>query len=74
MMTNNYGHIVTIASMAGHVGCPQLTDYVSSKHAALGTHRALTAELFTMGRTGVKTTCICPFFIDTGMFAGVRSG
>lgn len=74
MMANNYGHIVTVASMAGHVGCPQLVDYVSSKHAAVGTHRALAAELFVNGKTGIKTTCICPFFINTGMFAGVTTG
>ncbi len=25
------------------------------------------------GKTGVKTTCICPYYINTGMFDGVVS-
>jgi len=25
------------------------------------------------GITGVKTTCICPYYINTGMFDGVKS-
>jgi len=74
MMSQNEGHIVTIASLAGHMGVSKLTDYCSSKHAAIGTHRALSMELIDKGLTGVKTTCVCPYFIDTGMFSGVRTG
>ena len=73
MMKSNRGHIVTIASMAGHAGLRYLTDYCSSKFAAVGTHEALRAELMCKGITGVHLTCICPYFINTGMFAGVSS-
>lgn len=28
-------------------------------------------ELYSLKKTGVKTTVVCPSFINTGMFAGV---
>lgn len=74
MIDKNRGHITTVASLAGHLGVAKLVDYVSSKHAAVGTHRALRAELLVGGSDGIGTTCICPFYIDTGMFAGVNTG
>uniref|UniRef100_A0A8D1LLJ1 Estradiol 17-beta-dehydrogenase 11 n=2 Tax=Sus scrofa TaxID=9823 RepID=A0A8D1LLJ1_PIG len=66
MMKNNHGHIVTVASAAGHAGIPFLLAYCSSKFAAVGFHKALTEELAALKRTGVKTTCLCPNFINTG--------
>ncbi len=36
MMTDNSGHIVTIASAAATYGAPKMTDYVASKWAAFG--------------------------------------
>ncbi|XP_022370866.1 estradiol 17-beta-dehydrogenase 11 isoform X2 [Enhydra lutris kenyoni] len=68
MMKNNHGHIVTVASAAGHIGVPFLLAYCSSKFAAVGFHKALTEELAALERTGVKTTCLCPNFINTGFF------
>jgi len=50
-----------------------LTDYCSSKYAAVGLHDALTAELKQMKKSGIQTTVICPAFINTGMFHGVSS-
>lgn len=66
MMKNNHGHIVTVASAAGHTGVPFLLAYCSSKFAAVGFHNALTEELAALERSGVKTTCLCPNFINTG--------
>ncbi|KAL0595930.1 Estradiol 17-beta-dehydrogenase 11 [Plecturocebus cupreus] len=66
MMKNNHGHIVTVASAAGHTVVPFLLAYCSSKFAAVGFHRALTDELAALKTTGVKTTCLCPNFINTG--------
>ncbi|XP_025778163.1 estradiol 17-beta-dehydrogenase 11 isoform X2 [Puma concolor] len=66
MMKNNHGHIVTVASAAGHTGVPFLLAYCSSKFAAVGFHKALTEELAALERTGIKTTCLCPNFINTG--------
>ncbi|XP_064272680.1 17-beta-hydroxysteroid dehydrogenase 13-like [Passer domesticus] len=66
MMNNNYGHIVTVASAAGHLVTPFMVVYCSSKFAAVGFHKALTEELSALGKDGIKTTCLCPVFINTG--------
>ncbi|XP_074761068.1 estradiol 17-beta-dehydrogenase 11-like isoform X2 [Athene noctua] len=66
MMNNNYGHIVTVASAAGHFVTSFMVAYCSSKFAAVGFHKALTEELSTLGKDGIKTTCLCPVFINTG--------
>lgn len=41
-------------------------SHSSSKFAAVGFHRALTAELDALGKTGIKTSCLCPVFVNTG--------
>ena len=73
MISKNHGHIITIASGAGLFGVAGLVDYCASKHGAVGVHKSLTMELDAIGCTGVKTLCVCPFFINTGMFEGVTT-
>lgn len=74
MIENNKGHIVSIASMAGYVGTPKLVDYCASKYAVVGFDEALRAELDWMGINYIKTTLVCPYFIQqTGMFGNVVS-
>ncbi len=72
MIARNEGYIVTIASAAGIIGVTGLADYSASKFAAFGLHEAIRMELRRLG-TRIQTTVVCPFFIDTGMFAGVRT-
>lgn len=72
MIARNSGHVVTIASASGLVGVPGLVDYAASKHAAIGFDESLRMEMRETA-PGVKTTVVCPFFIDTGMFAGVTT-
>ncbi len=51
----------------------KLSDYAASKWAAHGLRRVvLRVELRRLG-SPVRTTVVCPFYVDTGMFAGVRS-
>ncbi|KAJ1205708.1 hypothetical protein NDU88_001136 [Pleurodeles waltl] len=73
MLKNNHGHVVTVASICGHLPLPQLVDYCSSKFAAVGFHIALTAELAGLGKNGIKTSCLCPVFINTGFVRNPRS-
>lgn len=73
MIASNKGHVVTIASIAGLAGVNKLADYCASKFAAVGFDESLRIELKVGGYTGVKTTCICPYYISTGMFDGVQS-
>lgn len=49
MIENSHGHIITIASMAGHTGTKKLVDYCSSKFAAVGFDEALRVELDALG-------------------------
>jgi all-trans-retinol dehydrogenase (NAD+) len=72
MIERNSGHVVTIASAAGLVGVARLTDYCASKWAAVGFDESLRVE-FKRFSPGVKTTVVCPFYIDTGMFDGVKT-
>lgn len=47
-----------------------LQDYCASKFGAVGFHESLTHELLAENLTGIKTTLVCPYIVDTGMFAG----
>ena len=72
MVARGSGHIVTIASAAGLIGVARQTDYGASKSAAIGFDEALRFELRRLA-PGVVTTVLCPFYVDTGMFAGTRT-
>lgn len=66
------GHIVNIASAAGLVANPGMSVYCASKWAMTGWSDSLRLELEREGGR-VRVTTVAPFYIDTGMFAGVRS-
>lgn len=72
MIARGRGHLVTISSAAGIIGVMGLADYSAGKFAVFGFHEALRMELRRL-KSAVATTVVCPFFIDTGMFAGVRT-
>lgn len=72
MLERDHGHLVTISSAAGLIGVTGLADYSASKFAAFGFHEAIRMEL-RRRKSAVATTVICPFFINTGMFAGVKT-
>jgi all-trans-retinol dehydrogenase (NAD+) len=72
MLKRNSGHLVTIGSAAGIIGITGLVDYSASKFAVFGYHEALTMEL-RKKKSAVKTTLVCPFYIDTGLFEGVKT-
>ncbi len=72
MLERDSGHVVTVASAAGLVGTAKLTDYCSSKFAAVGFDESLRLELKQLN-SGVVTTVVCPFYTDTGMFDGAKT-
>ena len=73
MLERDSGRLVTIASAAGLAGSSRLTDYSGSKHAAVGFMESLRAELRDSG-SSVSALTVNPFYINTGMFDGVKSG
>ncbi|NWI08596.1 RDHE2 dehydrogenase, partial [Crypturellus soui] len=73
MMASNHGHLVSIASSAGLIGVNRLADYCASKFAAVGFAESISLEMKDLGKTGIKTTIVCPYFINTGMFDGCQT-
>ncbi|KAJ3603097.1 hypothetical protein NHX12_030841 [Muraenolepis orangiensis] len=72
MKAQNHGHIVTIASVLGLFSTPCVEDYCASKFAAVGFHESMAHELLVEEVDGVKTTLVCPYIVDTGMFQGCK--
>ena len=72
MLARNEGHIVSIASSAGMYGVAGMTIYCASKFAAVGMAEALYLQL-RKDKSKVMSTVVCPYFIDTGMFKGVKT-
>jgi len=72
MLERDRGRVVTVASASGLIGVAKLTDYSASKWAAVGFDESLRVELASLG-SRVATTVVCPYYIDTGMFTGVKT-
>lgn len=70
-MLKRGGHIVNMASASGYIPLPRLTTYAASKWACLGFSESLRVEL--RSQSNVQVTTVCPSYIDTGMFDGVRA-
>lgn len=71
MVEHDSGHIVEISSAAGLTGAARLSDYAASKHAVVGFAESLRCELSETS-PGVRTTLVCPSYIDTGMYEGAE--
>lgn len=61
--------IVSVAGLLGTYGC---TDYSATKFACVGFHEALYTELKTHGYDDIHMTLVCPYYIASGMFSGVK--
>uniref|UniRef100_A0A6I8PQZ1 Retinol dehydrogenase 10 n=1 Tax=Ornithorhynchus anatinus TaxID=9258 RepID=A0A6I8PQZ1_ORNAN len=72
MLNTNHGHIVTVASSLGLFSTAGVEDYCASKFGVVGFHESLSHELKAAEKDGVKTTLVCPYLVDTGMFRGCR--
>ena len=72
MIARDHGHICNIASAAGMISNPKMSVYVASKWAVIGWSDSVRMEL-RQARSRVRVTTVAPYYIDTGMFDGVRS-
>ncbi|CAM2005330.1 SDR family NAD(P)-dependent oxidoreductase [Acanthopleuribacter pedis] len=66
-------HIVNLASASGFVALPYGTTYASSKWSVIGLSESVRLELKHMGYDHVKVTTVCPSYVKTGMFEGVKA-
>jgi all-trans-retinol dehydrogenase (NAD+) len=73
MIERRRGHVVNISSAAGFLGTPYMAPYNASKWGLIGLTEALKAEMRELGHREIKFTLICPSYVDTGMFSGVKS-
>jgi all-trans-retinol dehydrogenase (NAD+) len=65
-------HLVDIASASGLIGLPYGSTYASSKWAAIGFSESIRLELKELGHHHVHVTTVCPSYVGTGMFDGVK--
>lgn len=65
MISANYGKIVNMASIAGSLGFPDLSGYVSSKAAIIGLTKSLAVEFAT---NNIQINAIAPGFSKTSYF------
>ncbi len=72
MMAQNSGHICNIASAAGTVSNPKMSVYAASKWSVVGWSDSLRIEM-KQQKLQIGVTTIMPYYINTGMFDGVRS-
>lgn len=72
MLIRREGHICNIASSAGLISNPKMSVYAASKWAVVGWSDSLRLEMQQL-KSNVKVTTVMPYYINTGMFDGVRS-
>jgi all-trans-retinol dehydrogenase (NAD+) len=65
-------HIVNISSASGFVPLPGGSTYASSKAAVTSLSESLNIELKREGNQHVEMTIVCPGYVQTGMFDGVK--
>ncbi len=72
MLRRNSGHICTITSAGGMLSNPKMSVYAASKWGATGWSDSVRIELQEM-KSKVRITTVAPYYINTGMFDGVKS-
>lgn len=73
MIENNYGYVISIASVLAFAGLNRVADYAASKAAIQSFTESLRHELIAAKKTGITVSCICPYHMDTGMFEGLKT-
>lgn len=72
MIYQNTGHICNIASSGGLISNPKMSVYAASKWAVIGWSDSLRLEMLQL-KKNINITTIMPYYINTGMFNGVKS-
>ena len=72
MIARNRGHVCNITSAGGMLSNPKMSVYAASKWGTIGWSDSVRIELQDM-KSQVHFTTVAPYYINTGMFDGVRS-
>lgn len=73
LIARSEGHLVNIASASGLLGLVYGATYASSKWSVIGFSDSIRLELQELRYPHVKVTTVCPSYIATGMFSGVKT-
>ena len=73
MAARGHGMVVTVASYAGLMIVPGMTDYGASKAASVALHEGLSAEL-SASAPRVRTVLVCQGHVRTPLFDGYDTG
>jgi all-trans-retinol dehydrogenase (NAD+) len=72
MIGRNTGHICNISSSASLLSNPKMSVYAASKWSVFSWSDSLRIEMKQL-KKDIKVTTILPYYINTGMFDGVKS-
>ena len=72
MIKANSGSICNIASSAGLISNPKMSVYAASKWSVIGWSDSLRLEMKSLNKN-IGVTTVTPYYINTGMFDGVKS-
>ncbi|NEN25447.1 SDR family oxidoreductase [Cryomorpha ignava] len=72
MIAQDSGHICNIASSGGLISNPKMSVYAASKWSLIGWSDSVRLEMKQL-KKNVNVTTIMPYYINTGMFDGVKS-
>ncbi|MCQ2973513.1 MAG: SDR family oxidoreductase [Bacteroidales bacterium] len=64
MISQKFGHIVCMSSLAGKFGIPLRSGYAAAKHALHGFFETLRAENYD---NGIRVMMVCPGYINTNV-------
>lgn len=73
LLAKSEGHLVNVASASGMLGLPFGATYASSKWGVIGFSDSIRQELELQGHHHVKVTAVCPSYVTTGLFDGVKA-
>jgi 3-oxoacyl-[acyl-carrier protein] reductase len=64
----DFGHVINVASIAGHTGFPNSAAYCAAKWGVVGLTKSLQAEVRDAGRHGIHFTLLSPGSTDTPLW------
>jgi 3-hydroxybutyrate dehydrogenase len=64
MVERGFGRVISVGSLASHLGFSYVTAYVAAKHALLGVTRSWAVEF---ARTALTFNCVSPYYVNTEM-------
>ncbi|SNX85110.1 related to retinal short-chain dehydrogenase/reductase [Melanopsichium pennsylvanicum] len=73
MIARNHGHVITVSSAGAYSTLPSMSEYATSKAAALAFHECLAIELRTRyNAPRVRTTLVAPTKVRTALGDGME--